>query len=94
MNIKHPGWIILALNLTACAGHNVGRLGQPADFPDTRLQYAILTGDRESLAQDFHMNPERGWIERVTAGAALPFAAATETAFWPVYYGFSSDLAQ
>lgn len=97
MNPKHPGgWISLALtlNLCACADQGVGRIGQPADFPDTRLQYAILTNDRESLVRDFRMNPGRGWIERIAAGVALPFAAATETAFWPVYYGFSSAAAR
>jgi hypothetical protein len=86
-------FLAAVLNLSGCATPGVGRIGQPADFPDTRLQYAILTEDRESLQKDFRMNPDRALVERVLAGFALPFAAATETAFWPVYYGFSSDLA-
>lgn len=86
--------LVMVLNLSGCATPGVGRIGQPADFPDTRLQYAILTEDRESLQKDFRMNPDRTLTERILAGLALPFAAATETAFWPVYYGFSSDLAK
>ncbi len=88
------GWALLALilNLNGCATNQVGR--QPADFPDTRLQYAILTSDRDALSKDFRVNPDLTLVERAVAGLALPFAAATETAFWPVYYGFSSDLAK
>ena len=88
------GATLLVLALNGCAPNGVGRIGQPADFPGTRLQYAILTEDREALEKAYHMNPDRSLVERAAAGLALPFAAAAETAFWPVYYGFSSDWAK
>lgn len=96
MKITFPrGWIALAAlaGLAGCAGPGPGGLG-PAGFPDTRLQYAILTEDRDTLRRDFHLDPERTWTERAVAGLALPFAAATEAAFWPLYAGYSSDLSR
>ncbi len=79
---------VLSLALSGCAA-------DPAqDFPGTRMQYAVLTEDREALRHDFQMAPERSVVERGLAGLGLPFTAATEAAFWPVRRALSSSLAE
>jgi hypothetical protein len=97
MNRTIPcGWGILAavLNLAGCAAPGAGEDRRPLAFHDTRLQYAILAGDREILRKDFRMNPDRTPVERGIAAFALPVTAATEALFWPVFHGLSSDLAE
>ncbi|CAL1239724.1 hypothetical protein [Candidatus Methylocalor cossyra] len=80
--------------LSGCATPGLGQIDRPADFPISRLSYAILTEDRDTLRREYRLNPDRSWVERALAGFTLPFTAATETAFWPLYYGFSRDFAQ
>ncbi|QSA97938.1 hypothetical protein [Methylococcus sp. EFPC2] len=81
--------------LSACgAPRQVARDEPPVAFHDTLVQYAVLTNDRTALQQDFQMNPERSGIERVVAGAQLPFSAAIETLVWPVAYGLPNYLAE
>lgn len=64
----------------------------PAAYADTRLQYAVLTEDRETLAKEFRVNPERSPLERGFTALTLPFAAVGETVFWPVFYGLTYRL--
>ena len=62
----------------------------PMAFHDTRLQYALVAGNRETLAHDFHMKLQPSMVERVVAGTVLPFTAASEAAFWPFLTGIKS----
>lgn len=62
----------------------------PTAFHDTRLQYALVTGETETLRQEFGMALPPSWAERVAAGAVLPVTAATEAAFWPVFIGIKA----
>ena len=84
--------VLEVASLQGCALPTVDDGRPPMAFYDTRLQYAILTGDGESLQKDFKMNPERSWVERGRSALTLPFAAAIDAAFFPVFYGLSSDL--
>jgi hypothetical protein len=86
------GILMILLGLAACAVPDVGRSGRPIAFHDTRLQYAVLTDDRVALQRQFQMAPNRLMVERIIAGAQLPFAAAIETVTWPLTYGLSSYL--
>ncbi len=54
-------------------------------FHDTRLQAALLAGDRETLGRDFAMAAPPGLAERSVAAFVLPFTAATEAAFYPLW---------
>lgn len=56
----------------------------PLAFHDTRLQFALLTDDRQMLREDFQMAGEPTMTERVVSGCVLPFTASTELLFWPV----------
>jgi hypothetical protein len=67
---------------------------RPVLFHDTLLQYALLTDDRETLNKDFQMAAEPSPIERVVAGAVLPFTVTIETLYWPVSAAITSDLAK
>ena len=62
----------------------------PMAFHDTRLQYALVRGDEETLAQDFHMKLKPSMAERVVAGTVLPFTVASEVAFWPFFTGIKA----
>jgi len=59
-------------------------------FHDTRLQYALLTDDKESLTKDFAMALPPSWAERTVAGVVLPFTAATEAVFFPFAAGINA----
>lgn len=54
-------------------------------FHDTRLQAALLADDRETLRRDFAMAAPPGLAERSVAAFVLPFTAATEVAFYPLW---------
>jgi len=66
--------------------HDLGQT--PASFHDTRLQYALLTDDRQMLLTEFAMTTTPTLVERVAAGFVLPVTVAAETAFWPVSASF------
>jgi hypothetical protein len=89
-----PPFLLAALTLAGCAANDTERRGPLAAYHDTRLQYAILTDDRATLKQDFQVNPDRSPLERGLTAVTLPFAAATETAFWPVFYGLTYNVAE
>jgi len=84
--------VSMAMTLTGC--NTLGPTGtdRPMAFHDTRLQYALLTEDRETLGRDFDMHVEPTFGERAAAGLALPFGAAVETLFWPVSYAITAYL--
>ena len=97
LNLAGYVWVSLAIMLTACVNSVI-----PADSPsthskerplayhDTRLQYALLTGDTETLANDFKMKLPPSIAERVVAGSVLPLTAAIDTLFWPVSTGIKT----
>jgi hypothetical protein len=91
----YPASILAALlGLSACATPDLAHTGRPMAYHDTRLQYAILTEDRNTLTKEFQVNPDRTPLERGLTVVTLPFAAATETVFWPVFYGLTYHLAE
>ncbi len=59
-------------------------------FYDTRLQYALVTGDGETLRRDYYMNLPPSWVERVAAGVMLPWTAASEAVIWPFLAGIKA----
>ncbi|MGX2040597.1 hypothetical protein ACWJKU_10765 [Methylocaldum sp. MU1018] len=75
-----------------CAALDAAGTGRPLAFHDTRLQYALLTDDRETLGKDFDMHTDPTFGERLVAGAVLPFDVAIETLFWPVSCAIASSL--
>lgn len=77
---------------TAPSAESVAR--RPMLFHDTLLQYALLTDDRQTLRQDFQMTVEPSPIERVVAGAVLPFTTAIDTLYWPFSASIKSHLAE
>jgi hypothetical protein len=79
-----PAWLLLALSGCTTAPLSSAGQDRPMSFHDTRLQYALLTNDGASLKQDFKMTADNSPVERAVAGLVLPFAAATEAAFWPL----------
>ncbi len=62
----------------------------PEAFYDTRLQYALITDDRETLKRDYYMSLPPSWVERVAAGVMLPWTAAGEAVFWPFFTGIKA----
>lgn len=76
---------LLALVVSACT--NVPSISTdttpPTAFHDTRLQYALITGDNDTLAKDFNMRLPPSWAERVVGGMVIPLTAASEAAFFP-----------
>jgi uncharacterized protein YceK len=78
-----------SLWLAGCSTPHAGHSGPPEAYQDTRLQYAILTEDRETLRKDFQTNPDRTGLERGLTAVTLPFAAVGETLFWPAFYGLT-----
>jgi hypothetical protein len=96
--MTHPSRALPALAgllaLAGCATPDLAHTGRPMAYHDTRLQYAILTEDRETLKHEFQVNPDRTPLERGLTAVTLPFAAATETVFWPVFYGLTYNLAE
>ncbi|MFM8331264.1 MAG: hypothetical protein ACKN9T_06215 [Candidatus Methylumidiphilus sp.] len=76
--------------LAGCAGLAPADGDPPLAFHDTRLQYALASGDNATLAQDFNMKLPPSWAERIVAGGVLPFTAVTETAFYPVAAGIAA----
>ena len=63
---------------------------RPLAFHDTRLQYALVTGDDDTLAKDFAMKLPPSMTERIVAGAVLPWTAVSEAAFWPFFTGIKA----
>lgn len=90
--MKHALGLVLAGSvLTACSSNPKPTvpLGEgPYSFHDTRLQYALVTGDRPTLAADFAMITEPTLPERIAAAVALPVSTATELAAWPAASAF------
>jgi len=86
----------VCLLLAGCATAPVAESGaeRPMLFHDTLLQYALLTDDRQMLQKDFQMASEPTPVERVVAGAVLPFTATIETLYWPVSASIKSYLAE
>ena len=68
----------------AMAPHEESAETRPMSFHDTRLQYALLTDDRQTLMREFDMAYEPSMVERVVSGFVLPFTASIETIFWPI----------
>jgi len=62
----------------------------PAAFHDTRMLSAMVAGEEAALGREFGMKAPLSWEERVAAGVMLPFTAATETAFFPVFAGLKT----
>ncbi|HYE33952.1 hypothetical protein [Methylocaldum sp.] len=89
-------WVLLFLmatiNLTGCATLSLTGTDRPMAFHDTRLEYALLTKDRDTLRKDFDMYIEPTFSERAMAGLVLPFNGAIETLFWPVSYAIATYL--
>lgn len=56
-------------------------------FHNTRLSYALLTNDVETLQRDFQMKTEPTEVTRVIAGILFLPAAGMETVTWPVFVG-------
>lgn len=79
--------LLAVLALPGCAAHETVRSGAdvPLAFHDTRLQAALLADDRETLRGDFKMTSSPGLAERSVAAFVLPFTAATEAAFFPLW---------
>jgi len=76
----------LAMSLPGCANWpSTDPQERPVSFHDTRLQYALVTGEDETLVKDFNMKLPPSMAERFVAGAVLPVTAATETLFWPFF---------
>lgn len=90
----YPWFLAGLLNLAGCATPDPSHSGRPMAYHDTRLQYAILTEDRAALKNDLQVNPDRTSLERGLTAFTLPFAAATETVFWPVFYGLTYNLSE
>ena len=83
--------LILLVTLAGCADwSSFKQPEQPLAFHDTRLQYAIVSGDDETLAKDFSMKLPPSMTERIVAGAVLPFTVATEAAFLPFFTSFKA----
>ena len=88
--------LTLSMSLTGCAGKPAYHWPlsdpeqRPLAFHDTRLQYALLMGDNDTLVKDFAMKLPPSMVERIVAGAVLPLTIATETAFWPVFTGIKA----
>ena len=86
----------IAISLHGCAGGAAYNWPlndpqqRPLAFHDTRLQFAMAAGENDTLAQDFGMKLPPSTTERIIAGAALPFALACETAFWPFATGIKA----
>ena len=86
----------LAVSLSSCANGPSYQwpLSDPQERPlafhDTRLQYALVTGDDDTLAKDFAMKLPTSMTERIVAGAVLPFTVASEAAFWPFFTGIKA----
>ncbi len=78
---------ILLIGCAEMSSYNVPSANaneRPLAFHDTRLQYALVTGEDQTLAKDFDMRLPPSMTERIVAGAVLPFTAAFETILWPV----------
>ena len=86
----------IAMSLTGCASGPSYQwpLSDPQERPlafhDTRLQYALVTGDDDTLTKDFDMKLPPSMTERIVAGAVLPFSVASEAAFWPFFTGIKA----
>ncbi len=63
---------------------------RPMSFHDTRLQYALVAGEDDILKRDFDMRLPPSLVERIVAGAVLPFTAASEAAFYPFAAGIKA----
>jgi len=75
---------LLTLVVSACSSTpSISTDTPPVAFHDTRLQYALITGDNDTLAKDFNMTMPPSWAERVVGGMVFPLTAASEAAFFP-----------
>lgn len=68
------------------------RPAQPMAFHNTRLTYALMTDDEETLQRDFRMKTRPNWVERAFAGIGLLAASGMETVTWPVFAGFRAYM--
>lgn len=68
------------------------RPAQPMAFHNTRLTYALMTDDEETLRRDFQMKTRPTWVERTFAGIGLLVASGMETVTWPVFAGFRAYM--
>jgi hypothetical protein len=68
------------------------RPAQPMAFHNTRLAYALMTDDEETLQRDFQMKTHPTWVERTFAGIGLLTASGMETVTWPVFAGFRAYM--
>jgi hypothetical protein len=79
----------VAVALSGCAATPSEKLGEgPYSFHDTRLQYALLIDDRNTLTSEFSMTTEPTLPARIAAGFVLPVSAAAEVASWPLSAAF------
>jgi uncharacterized protein YceK len=81
-----------ATTLTGCAWTTLKGTDSPLAYQSTRLQYGVLTNDKDILKQNYKMQTAPGITERVLAGATLPLSAAVETAFLPVTFAITTYL--
>jgi hypothetical protein len=96
-NLKHAVTALpLAMSLAGCADWPSSHWPspdpqqRPLAFHDTRLQYALVTGEDETLAKDFAMKLPPSMAERIVAGAVLPLTVASEAVFWPFFTGIKT----
>lgn len=68
------------------------RPAQPMAFHNTRLTYALMADDEETLRKDFQMKTRPSWVERTVAGIGLLAAGGMETVTWPVFAGFRAYM--
>jgi hypothetical protein len=64
----------------------------PTAFHNTRLSYALLTDDDETLRRDFQMKTRPTWVTRVVASVLLLPAGGMEAMTWPVFVGLRGYL--
>jgi hypothetical protein len=95
-NLQHAVAAALAMSLAGCADWPSSHWPspdpqqRPLAFHDTRLQYALVTGDDETLVKGFAMRLPPSMVERIVAGAALPLTVASEAMFWPFFTGIKT----
>lgn len=83
MQFKNLSIAAIAMLLLGCEPLHPDMQRRPMAFHDTRLQYALVTGEDETLVREFDMRLPPSMTERIVAGGVLPFTAAMETVTWP-----------
>lgn len=90
MRLRIFGLLVSAV-LTACSDlPKLETQEPPVAFHNTRLQYALLTGQEDVLVKEYGMTLPPSWAEQAAAGLAIPFTAASEAAFLPVATGIKA----